>query len=66
MVKKLIWDTCNKTTFTSNGEIYEQANWVSMKASLGPVLANNNMTELERVVLDDLMKAGIIKSYKIC
>ena len=34
-----------------------------MGASLGPVLANIIMTELERVVVDDLINAGIIKFY---
>ena len=34
-----------------------------MGASLGPVLANIIMTELERVVVDDLVNAGVIKFY---
>lgn len=62
-LKKLIQDTCNKTAFTANGVIYEQTDGVSMGASLGPVLANIIMTELERVVVDDLINAGTIKFY---
>ena len=62
-LKKLIQDTCNKTAFTANGVIYEQTDGVSMGASLGPVLANIIMTELERVVVDDLVNAGTIKFY---
>ena len=62
-LNKLIQDTCNKTAFTANGVIYEQTDGVSMGASLGPVLANIIMTELERVIVDDLINAGTIKFY---
>ena len=34
-----------------------------MGASLGPVLANIIMTELEKAVVDDLVKSGKIKFY---
>ena len=34
-----------------------------MGASLGPVLANIIMTELERVVVDDLVNDGTLKFY---
>ena len=62
-LKKLINDTCSKTAFMCDGTIYQQIDGVSMGASLGPVLANIIMTELERVVVDDLIKAGKIKFY---
>ena len=62
-LKKLIRDTCNKTAFTANGVIYEQTDGVSMGASLGPVLANIIMTELEKAVVNDLINAGTIKFY---
>ena len=52
-LKKLIVDTCSKTAFLCDNVIYEQKDGVSMGASLGPVLANIIMTELERVVVDD-------------
>ena len=47
-LKKLILDTCSKTAFLCGGTIYEQKDGVSMGASLGPVLANIIMTELEK------------------
>ena len=62
-LKKLIKDTCSKTAFMCDGTIYQQIDGVSMGAALGPVLANIIMTELERVVVDDLIKSGKIKFY---
>ena len=62
-LKKLIQDTCNKTAFLANGTVYEQIDGVSMGASLGPVLANIIMTELERAVVDDLITNGTLKFY---
>ena len=46
-----------------DGIIYEQTDGVSMGASLGPVLANIIMTEMERCVVDDLIQSGKIKFY---
>ena len=43
--------------------MYEQIDGVSMGASLGPVLANIIMTELERAVVDDLIANGTLKFY---
>ena len=62
-LKKLIKDTCSKTAFMLDGIIYEQTDGVSMGASLGPVLANIIMTEMERCVVDDLIQSGKIKFY---
>ena len=62
-LKKLIRDTCSKTAFLSGGTMYEQKDGVSMGASMGPVLANIIMTELERVVVDRLIQSGCIKFY---
>ena len=62
-LKKLILDTCSKTAFTFGGIIYEQKDGVSMGASLGPVLANIIMTELETVVVDRMIQSGRIKFY---
>ena len=59
----MIEDTCNKTAFLANGTVCEQIDGVSMGASLGPVLANIIMTELERVVVDDLITNGTLKFY---
>ena len=62
-LKKLIKDTCSKTAFMFDGVIYEQTDGVSMGAALGPVLANIIMTEMERVVVDNLIVNGKIKFY---
>ena len=62
-LKKLILDTCRKTAFLYNNEIYEQKDGVSMGASLGPVLANIIMTELEKKVVSKLVNQGSIKFY---
>ena len=62
-LKKLIMDTCTLTAFSFNGKMYEQVDGVSMGASLGPVLANIIMTELERVIVDELIEKGIIRFY---
>ena len=62
-LKKLIKDTCSKTAFMLDGVIYEQIDGVSMGASLGPVLANIIMTEMERCVVDKLIESGKIKFY---
>ena len=62
-LKKLIKDTCSKTAFMYDGIVYEQIDGVSMGASLGPVLANIIMTELENVVVDNLIHSGKIKFY---
>ena len=62
-LKKLILDTCQKTTFSYNNSIYEQKDGVSMGASLDPVLANIIMTECEKVIVDQLILDGKIKFY---
>ena len=51
-LNKLILDSCKKMAFSFNCNLYEQVNSVSMGSSLGPVLANIIMTELEQVVID--------------
>ena len=45
-LRKLIRDTCTKTVFSCNNKLYEQTDGVSMGGSLGPVLANIIMTDL--------------------
>ena len=62
-LKKLILDTCSKTAFLCNGVVHEQIDGVSMGASLGPVLANIIMTELERSVVDQMIQDGTLKFY---
>ena len=62
-LKKLILDCCTKTTFSFNDKLYEQIDGVCMGSSLGPVLANVIMTELEKIVLPKLIEEGFIKHY---
>ena len=62
-LKKLILDCCTKTTFSFNNKLYDQIDGVCMGSSLGPVLANIIMTELEKRILPSLIESGAIKSY---
>ena len=52
-----------KTAFSYNNKLYKQIDGVSMGSSLGPVLANIIMTELEKIVVSDLINSGLIKFY---
>ena len=62
-LKKLIRDTCTKTVFSSNGQLYEQIDGVSMGSSMGPLLANIIMTQLEELIINPLINDGTIKFY---
>ena len=62
-LKKLILDACRKTIFSFNDTLYQQVDGVSMGSSLGPVLANIVMTELESKIIKPLMNKDIIKFY---
>lgn len=62
-MKKLIIDACSRTAFSCNNILYEQIDGVSMGACLGPVLANIIMTELEKVVVNEMIDSGLIKFY---
>ena len=62
-LRKLIIDTCTKTVFSCNNKLYEQIDGVSMGSSLGPVLANIIMTELESLIITPLIDSGIIEFY---
>ena len=62
-IKKLLLDSCSKTTFSYDNVIYKQCDGVSMGSSFAPVLANIILTELEKVVVTPLMKNGILKFY---
>ena len=62
-LKKLVLDTCTKTAFLFNNKLYKQKHDVSMGSSLGPVLANIIMTELENVIIKPLIADGTAKFY---
>ena len=52
-----------KTTFSYNNKVYKQIGGVSMGSSLGPVLANKIMTELEKIVVLIGLISGLIRFY---
>ena len=62
-LKKLLLDACQKTAFSFNGKIYKQTDSVSMGSSLGPVLANIIMTQMESEIVKPLETKGVIKHY---
>ena len=62
-LKKLLSDSCTKTPFLCNGSLYQQTDGVLMGSSLGPVLANIIMTELEKEIVDKMFSDDIIKFY---
>ena len=55
-IKKPLLDTCTKTSFTFYGVIYEQKDGVSMGSSLGHLLANVIMTDLEEKVIKPIFR----------
>ena len=62
-MKKLITDVCKKTASSFNDNVYKQTDGVSMGSSLGPVIANIFMTELEKFILDELINDNIVKFF---
>ena len=62
-MKKLITDVCKKSAFSFNDNVYKQTDGVLMGSSLGPVIANIFMTELEKFILDELINDNIVKFY---
>ena len=61
-MKKLITASCTKTAFSFNNKMYKQIDEVSMGSLLGPVLAII-MTELEKIVVKDLVKKNRYQKY---
>ena len=62
-MKKLLLDSCTKTTFSFDNLLYEQCDGVSMGSSLEPVLANNILTEVESVIVKLLIETNVLKFY---
>ena len=50
-LKKRLTDSCTKTPFSFNNNLYKQVDGVSMGSPLGPVLAKIILTEFEKVVV---------------
>ena len=63
-LKKLILDSCTKTAFSFNNQLFEQTDGVSMGSALGPVLANIILSEFQKLIVSDLIKSGVIKFYR--
>ena len=63
-LKKLILDSCTKTAFSFNNQLFEQIDGVSMGSALGPVLANIILSGFEKLIVSDLIKSGVIKFYR--
>ena len=62
-MKKVILEACTKTTFSFNSKFYKQIDRVSVGWSLGPVLSNITMTEIESSIIKELIN----KSWnKLC
>ena len=59
-MKKLLKDACSKTAFTFNDKIYKQIDGVSMGSPLGPLIVNIFMTELEKVIIQELIDDNFI------
>ena len=54
-MRKLTKDTCKKTAFVFDNEIYKQIDGVRMWSPLAPVLANIIMTELESTIIKKIL-----------
>ena len=63
-LKKLLIDSCTKTAFSFDNVLFEQIDGVSMGSCLAPVLANIILTELEKVIVDELVRSGTVKFYR--
>ena len=62
-MKKLLLDSCTKTTFSFDNLLYKQCDGVSMGSSLEPVLANTILTEVESVIVKLLIETNVLKFY---
>ena len=58
-------DCCTKTPFSFDRQIYVQKDAVCMGSSLAPVLADIILTELECVIVSELINDSVIKFYKM-
>ena len=59
-LKKLLLDSCTKTPFSLNGDLYKQIDGVAMGSPLGPTLANITMTALEEDIVKKLIDINIL------
>ena len=62
-LKKLIIGSCTKTVFTFDSKIYKQIDGVLMWSPLDPVFGNIIMTELEKIIVKDLVDKFLIEVH---
>ena len=62
-LKKLLLDSCTKTSFSLNDQLYRQIDGVSMGSPLGPTLADILMTAFEDEIVRPLLSSNLIKFY---
>ena len=62
-MKKLLLDSCTKTSFSYDNILYQQCDGVSMGSPLAPVQANIILPEIEKVVVALLIESGFLKFY---
>ena len=60
----LIKDTCSKTVFSVNNKLCQQIDGVSMGSSLGPLLANIIMNEMEKTITKKFIDDRILLFYR--
>ena len=61
--KNLLLDFCTKTPFSFDNVLYEKCDGVSMDSSLGLVLANIILTEVENVTVKPLIETSVLRFY---
>ena len=62
-LKKLIRNTSSKTVFSANNKLQQQIDGVSMGSSLGPLLANIIMVEMEKTIIKKFIDDNILLFY---
>ena len=62
-MKKFIIDSSTKTAFSINNKIYKKIDGVSNGSPVGPFLVNIIITELKKVIVQDLVDKHLIKVY---
>ena len=62
-LKKLLLNTCTKTPFSFNDQLYQQTDGICMGSPLGPTLADILMTTFEEEIVKPLISWNVIKFY---
>ena len=64
--KKLLKDTCGKTVFSTNDKLYQYTDGVSICSSLGPLLVNIIVNEMEKTIIKKFIDDKILLFYGCC